>query len=57
MTIVAEPEVVIEGKKELMTGVNGRKTTTVFTDARFPAGVVTQVWVVTGVGAVAAQLV
>ena len=57
MTIVAEPEVVIDEKKELITGVNGRNTSTVLTAARLLMDGDAQVLVVTGVAAVVAQLV
>ena len=57
MTIVADPDVVIEEKNELITGVIGRKTSTVLTEASLPIDRSAHVFVVTGVGGVAAQLV
>jgi hypothetical protein len=61
MTIVAAPEVVMDEMIELMIGVMGRKMITVLTATRLPgtrsAAAAPHVAVVTGVGAVAAQLV
>lgn len=58
MTIVADPDVVIEEKIELTTGVIGRNTRTARTDARLSVPLEAQVVVVTGFGAVvASQLV
>lgn len=57
MTIVAEPDVVIEEKNELITGVIGRKTSTALTDASSPIDRAAHVLVVTGFGAVVEQLV
>src|SRR5262245_3733049 len=58
MTIVAEAWVGIVGKRELITGVIGRKTATTRTETTPPIVRLEQVWVVTGDGAVAlSQLV
>ena len=58
MTIVADPDVVIEEKIKLITGVIGRNTRTARTDARLSVALEVQVVVITGFGAVvASQLV